>query len=170
LKYSPAKIENLLRGWFGGSSQYALEASDYLLNSIKREADGKTPEKPKSITELPLIRGFTVRTPSETGQSQSINDFYDKAKKIEQTKASADSLMKNKDTKGLKEILKENPKIYSYYKIATQTKQKLSEIDTKINRIMEDAQMSAEKKKNYLASLEKQRVLLAQKANAIINK
>lgn len=76
LNYSPAKIENLIRGYTGGTGRYALEGSDYLINSI-RAARGEPvpPSRPKSLSDIPLVKGFVVRDPLGPS-AKSIQDFY----------------------------------------------------------------------------------------------
>ena len=82
LNYSPAKIENLIRGYTGGSGRYGLQATDALINAIKK-ASGQPvpPRKPREAADIPLIKGFVGRSPTGP-QAQSIQDFYDDSQKV----------------------------------------------------------------------------------------
>jgi len=77
--YPPAKIDNLIRGYFGGLGQYGLDITDETLRAI-----GVTDEEKRSLVERvassepidwPLIRAFVVRYP--TSNTDQVSDFYD---------------------------------------------------------------------------------------------
>jgi diguanylate cyclase (GGDEF)-like protein len=78
--YSPAKIDNLVRGWTGGlGSDYAVPIADAGIRTV-REAMGKEPLAPRAAREgnlsdrLPGLRGFTVREPGAS--SESLEQMY----------------------------------------------------------------------------------------------
>lgn len=76
---SPAIIENFIRGWTGGTGQYALKIADDLLIKAGVVPD---PVKPIStLADIPIIKGFVVRYPS--AGAQSIQDFYDEVSRRE---------------------------------------------------------------------------------------
>lgn len=65
--YSPAKIENAVRGYTGGLGAYGLAGSDAVVRGA-REALGKPPMRPDNtrsgddaLTRAPFIRGFATR-------------------------------------------------------------------------------------------------------------
>jgi diguanylate cyclase (GGDEF)-like protein len=80
--YSPAKLDNLIRGWGGGlATDYALPIVDAGIRGA-RDLAGKEPLAPHSGREgnlaerLPGLRGFTIREPA--GNSESIEQMYRK--------------------------------------------------------------------------------------------
>jgi hypothetical protein len=80
--YSPAKIENLVRGYFGGTGQYALQGTDILANGIRRAAGEKAiPKRPRQLADIPLLKGFVHRPPTGS-QAKSVNDFYESSEVI----------------------------------------------------------------------------------------
>lgn len=81
LEYSPAKIENLVRGYFGGTGRYALEGSDYLINSLREARGEKVKTRDKTGSDIPLIKGFLVRNPMGPN-AQSIQNFYEDSKEL----------------------------------------------------------------------------------------
>lgn len=93
---SPAKIENLIRGWSGGLGKYALDASDYVLESAGAISPPPKPEKTKA--DMPFVKGFVVRYPSST--SASISKFYDDYQKASKIISTAKYLAE-KEGKGL---------------------------------------------------------------------
>ena len=61
LRYSPAKIENLILGYTGGLGRYALSIIDKVLTGTGAV---KIPPRPApSLSDLPIIKAFVVRDP-----------------------------------------------------------------------------------------------------------
>ena len=87
---SPAKIENLVRGWSGGIGTYALNIADYGLRKAGILPDKVVPTK--TPADYPLLKAFTVRYPSS--DSESIKEFYENYEKYSQIKATATQLEK----------------------------------------------------------------------------
>lgn len=76
---SPMVVENYVRNWTGTTGMYALQLGDKML-----QKSGLTPDpmKPAStLSDIPFIKAFAVRNPSTS--SQSIQDFYERNKKLE---------------------------------------------------------------------------------------
>ena len=81
LDMSPAKIENLIKGWTGGSGQYALQGVDALTAAIKAaQGQPAVPKRPKELADYPVVKGFVGRDPTGP-QAQSIQDFYEGSQK-----------------------------------------------------------------------------------------
>jgi hypothetical protein len=70
LGMSPAKMENLFRGYTAGLGQYAMQASDALINSFKEDV-GRPPTEPSNI---PVVKGFVGRRTSSS--PEKLNQFY----------------------------------------------------------------------------------------------
>ncbi len=87
---SPAKIENLVRGWTGGLGYYALQIASGGLKAAGAVEAG--PEKPSStFADIPLVKAFAVRYPSSS--AESIQEFYDSYKEAAGMEKAITSLM-----------------------------------------------------------------------------
>jgi hypothetical protein len=87
---SPAKVDNLVRGWSGGLGNYAMRIIDQALL-----AAGISPRevKPsKTLSDIPLLKAFAVRYPG--ADAESIRKFYDRYKEAQQITATAKALSK----------------------------------------------------------------------------
>jgi hypothetical protein len=167
--YSPAKIENLASGWFGGSGRYALEGGDLLINQIKKSAGVKVPEKPKDMSRWPLVRGFFVQNPTETGQADSIEVFYENADRIKQQyNAYLELLKKTGKRDEAKEFIIKNPKLV-FSKAFDKYSKAMSALNKQIDVILDSTTMAVNMKKDKIEKLERQRVFLATQANALLN-
>ncbi|MFP4086644.1 MAG: LPD38 domain-containing protein [Desulfobacteraceae bacterium] len=69
---SPAKIENLIRGYTGGSGRLGMEAGDWLIKTLGIVDTSPDPEM--TLSDIPGIRGFIGRFPS--ANTRSIETFY----------------------------------------------------------------------------------------------
>jgi len=98
---SPAKLENMIRGYTGGLGMWALNAANASLKTA-----GIVPsrvEPSKQLADYPLIKAFVVRYP--TADTESIQRFFSDYKKAETNLKSSKLLMKQADVSGAKEIL-----------------------------------------------------------------
>jgi len=73
LNYSPAKMDNLIRGYFAGLGAYALETSDAVLKGTGVVAN--VPEPEKTLSDMPGVKAFVVREPIGSA-GKSVDDFY----------------------------------------------------------------------------------------------
>jgi hypothetical protein len=98
---SPAKLENLIRGYTGGLGMWALRAANTSLGVA-----GVVPtrvEPTKKLADYPLISAFAVRYP--TADSESIQRFFDGYKEAETNLKSAKLLVKRGEISEAKDIL-----------------------------------------------------------------
>lgn len=84
---SPMVIENYVRGWTGSVGMYALQTIDQML--IKSGAVKDMKPSP-TLSDIPFIKAFVSRYPN--ANTQSIQDFRDKYKKIESVYATIKQL------------------------------------------------------------------------------
>lgn len=69
---TPVLMENYLRAWTGGLGMYTLQLADLALRKAGVVPDPVLPAG--TLSDIPVIRAFTVRYP--TASAQSIQDFY----------------------------------------------------------------------------------------------
>ncbi len=74
INFSPAKIDNLIRGWTGGLGVIGTDAVDGIMRNTGIVNLPDPPER--SLSDIPFIKGFTVRFP--TAGAESIQTFYEK--------------------------------------------------------------------------------------------
>lgn len=86
---SPAKIENLIRGWTGGLGMHALRAADNALRTMGL-APGRV-DPSATMSDIPFIKGFAVRYPSS--DAESIQRFYDRYGRASRVTATARQLI-----------------------------------------------------------------------------
>jgi hypothetical protein len=101
LVVSPAKLENLIRGYTGGLGMWALNAANASLKTV-----GIVParvEPSKQLSDYPLIKAFVVRYP--TADTESIQRFFDDYKEAETNLKSAKLLMKRGELADASDIL-----------------------------------------------------------------
>lgn len=164
--YSPAKIENLIRGYFGGSGQYALQGSDVAINQI-RKLEGKEPipKRPTELSDIPLIKGFVARKPKG---SESIQRFYADSEKIIASYASFQKAIKEGRPEDARKYKDQNPQV-ALAPFLTKVKMKMSEYMSLNDFIIRSADYSVDQKRKLLDYYDNKIANLAQKANKIID-
>lgn len=96
--YSPAKIENLVRGWTGGAGMYLMSGSNAIVRFM-RAAEGLPPLKaprPESddrLLDIPGLRRFLSRVPAE--DSESVERLYQDFQKAEQHRQTWRAMLKD---------------------------------------------------------------------------
>ena len=147
-KISPAKIQNSIRGQFAGTGQYALDAGDYILNSVRKWNGEKVPEKPVTPSDIPIIKGFSVREP--VGYSaNSVNNFFDNLEESSQKYNTFRKLEGNEKA----EYIKENQKYINSYKSMKQFYKRIRILGDKSDMIYDDISMSSERKVKELSKI-----------------
>lgn len=164
LHYSPAKIDNLLHGYFAGLGTYALQGIDKLargLNPVK-VPPAPTPEP----ADLPLIKAFVVRDPAG-GSSESVNRFYIQAEDARAAAAYFDQLTKKGDTVAAEQWLADHKAEISlapYYENVRQQLATLRRIQTMVRDAMN---MTPEQKRKRIDETDALMTDLAHKAITI---
>jgi hypothetical protein len=168
--YSPAKIENLVRGYTGGTGRYALEGSDYLINSI-RAARGEptSPKRPKTPADIPLLKGFVVRDPLGP-TAKSIQDFYKKSEKP----IAAYNTFRQVYGPDYTEIKKQKHFARKYPEVAkgeemARVRKELGELNKQADAVM-NSDIPVEQKRKKLKAIDALRLKIAQHANTLLNK
>jgi hypothetical protein len=165
LNVSPAKLEHLIRGYTGGSGQYLLDASDKLLNAI-RKAGGKEvkPKRPIEAADIPLVRGFVVRDP-KSGQAESIQKFYDNVDNIDTLYSTYRGYIKSGRKLDAESLYKKNPEL-ALGKNSANIREQMSLYSKKVDSIIADKNMSNEEKRKKIDEIETERLEFAKKMNS----
>jgi hypothetical protein len=138
---SPAKIENVIKGYTGGVGQIGLAASDYFINKLG--IGGKQPEKPSLVaSDYPILKSFIART--KTASTEPVNQFYKYDAEIESALSSYKEMLKQDNTKEAESILKKSPIEFINLSYA---KNNLSKINKAVKIIYADPTMTSDQKR-----------------------
>ena len=160
--YSPAKIENLIYGYTGGTGRHILQGTDALVNAIKGE---KIQKRPTELADIPLVKGFVTRPPMGPS-AESISTFYEDSKPIIALKSSYNSKLRKGDEEGAIKLFEKNPKIrLAPTLVKFQTA--LSEL-SKVADNISSSDIPTEQKRAQLKIIDKRRIDLAREANQLM--
>ncbi len=166
LNYSPAKIENLVQGWFGGTGRYTLQATDLVGREINKITGRKTElKKPIELTDIPLIKGFIVRSP-EGSQAESVNQFYENREKITQIYSTIREYYRRGDKQSAEKLKEQNPE-YRAYQGINKTAQVLSDLSNYTDHIV-TLNKPDNVKREMIKNASRKQLAIAQKANKAI--
>jgi len=159
---SPAKIDNLIRGWTGGLGMYALQIADKGL-----EVTGITPrdyEKPAAtLSEIPFIKAFHTRYPSSN--AASIQRFYDNYKEADQTLKTVKALISQENNPDAAIKLMEANNMENLRGNYTA----ISNIHTMIDAIYINPTMTGDEKREFIDMLYLQMIDVAKNGNEVFD-
>jgi hypothetical protein len=169
INYSPAKIDNLIQGWFGGMGRYALEASDLIGKGAARVMGGpEAPKRPKELADYPLVKGFVTR-PVES-QSESINQYYDKKENLDSLYQTQNKLKKEGHGAEAMKILRKYPTLAIAYKVSNKISKEMSDARKKIDAVVANKNLSEIQKRTAIKSFENKLLALGRRGAKILNK
>jgi hypothetical protein len=155
LGVSPLKVENLTRGYLGGSSNYIFKAGDDILGEMGIIPKAK--EMPPSLQRKPIVKVFAVNDP--TGfNSETVNKFYEALGDITTFKKTYDKLNKQGQAEELKKLTKKDGfhyKVLQYglHKEFNKASDKLSDYRKRRIGIIESS-LSIDKKEDALDKID----------------
>jgi hypothetical protein len=162
---SPAKIDNIVSGYFGTSGKYATNATDFLAREIKKAKGETVAERPMDIQDAPVLRGFMV--PQVTGyKSESVNKLMDKAREIDKIRLTISAEKKAGRRDKAEELSKEHKKELRAYKVIDNAQKAIKELD-KNNTAIAKKDYDMKKKREIIDRNEKQMTQKAKKALAL---
>jgi len=101
LGVSPLKVENTIRGYFGTMGMWALDATDWMANSV---GFGLSSKPLPRWSEAPVIRRFF-----KTGLGRGLsNEYYDFSREVGNVTATIRKLRKEGRTEEAREVAREN--------------------------------------------------------------
>lgn len=157
--YSPAKIDNLVKGYTGGLGSYATQVLDNIL-----EGTGVTsnpPEPSTGLEDTPVIKAFIVRPPVGSS-SESVNDIYNLASEYAGKLSYAKKLIEEGKVEEAKKLVQGNKKI-GFSKLLNDTVRAFSEINKARDAIRESETLSPDEKREKIIQLDTFQTELAQK-------
>jgi hypothetical protein len=158
---SPAKLENLIRGYTGGLGMWALRAANTSLGVA-----GVVPtrvEPTKKLADYPLISAFAVRYP--TADSESIQRFFDDYKEAETNLKTSKFLFKKFEPKPAMEILsREDVARLVSIKTALTNAHKI------VDAVYENPKMTPEEKRRIIDQTYLNMSVMARAGNKVLDK
>jgi hypothetical protein len=153
--WSPAKIENFVKGYTGTSGQYALDGMDMALSALDVTSNEK---RPRELADVPLLKGFVTRP--VVSNPESLSEFYKKADEISAEYKSYQQEIKDMDISDQKELLKQYPELVLYPSIES-TRSVISDINRQIEEIISSKKLSDDSKRKTIHRLETIRMKMA---------
>tara|TARA_R110000782_G_scaffold144464_3_gene237301 strand:+ start:1584 stop:5651 length:4068 start_codon:yes stop_codon:yes gene_type:complete len=166
--YSPAKIDNIIRGTLATSGPYITDAGDILLQKVKEWNGEEFPEDPTSPVDLPLVRAFTMRYPTG-GMSNSVQQFYDTQELAEQTKNGLKIFREQGKYERLEEYREENAELISVTPIIKSQGKIIKKLNKLRKRVYKDLEMSGKEKEEALRVYDDQILNAARIANGALS-
>jgi hypothetical protein len=165
LKVSPAKIDSSLRTNIGGAASYITDAGDFIINSVREWNGEEIPEDPRDLSNIPLIRGFTVREPVGY-KSNSVSNFFDNLEKVQQTR----SQYRRLDGDKAKKYFDKNKDLIQAYERMNAFKKQIKKLGKMSDEIYSHKTMSPEEKTKKLSDLGEKMLDVAIEANKFFAK
>lgn len=150
--FSPAKVENVVRGWTGGVGNYIMEMVDLAARKAGIVPDPVRPAD--TLADIPFVRAFIARHPSST--SSSIQKWYEESAKRMQYLKSYDIAGKNFDVASMENLAK-----YQAYKALNPIQNSINQVTRQIRTIYKLPDMSADEKRQTIDSLYLVKIQLA---------
>lgn len=160
LGVSPAVVDNTLRGQLAGSAEYATNASDFILNSVKKWNGETLPEQPLTQADIAVVKAFTVREPVGYG-SNSVSNFFDSWERVSQVHATMGSL----DGEEKQEYIAANSAALAAYKPMKNYYDRIRTLGKLSDSTYADKSMKSGEKVKALSEYGRQMVDIAVEAN-----
>jgi hypothetical protein len=165
LKYSPAKIDNLIQGYTGGLGRYIVSGIDKIL---KGTGIVHAPVEPTpNVEDLPVIKAFMIRPPVGSG-SESVNRIYNMWEKTTGESRYVKQLVESGRPEDATAYIKAHPEVI-YAKSLNSLVLEWSQINKSRDLVRASKTMSAEAKKKSLDDLDQLQTTTAQRMLNIIN-
>ncbi len=164
LGVSPAVVDNSLRGQLAGAAEYATNASDFILKSVKKWNGETLPEEPVTQADMAVVKAFTVRDPVGYG-SNSVSNFFDQWESVSQVHATMGSL----DGEEKQQYIADNAEALGMYRPLKNYYDQIRDLGKLSDKIYADESMKSEEKVKALSEYGQQMVDIAVEANGLID-
>ena len=164
LGVSPAKIEHQVLGLTGGTGRYALQATDFVLQTLGGPATTR-PKNPPDITGVPGIGTFISR-PSYATSSHSLDKFYKTKEAVGQQYATFQKYVRDGRGDEAQKLAQKYPALpfaSDLNKIANDFSDTRRAMD-----LVRQSSKSGDEKKALLLKLQEEMIRSAQKYNQFI--
>lgn len=163
INYSPAKLDNLLYGYFAGLGRHTVNATDAILKGTGIVPSVTEPEKTQA--DIPVLKAFVVRDPAGSS-SNSVNDFYENRTESTKLYNKYRNLLEEGERDKAREYLADNPEI-KLYKPYNQIASQISDIRSLRDQVYNSETLTAEEKRVKIDELNALMTDTAYRANNI---
>jgi hypothetical protein len=156
LDYSPAKIENFIRGYTGTMGSYAMMLIDAAITG-----EGDTVKAAKRVEQLPVIKRFFA------GDSGTISAYYDLKEEVNTVVNTVNMLQRTGNSEDLKTYLQDNQKLYGlkgYIGVLDKSMTKLSQAS---KMIQSSPTMTADEKREALDKIHEAQLKLTERVRIL---
>ena len=164
LNRSPAKIENMIRGWGGTAAYDALMLSDAIYGWATGD---KKEQRPVGMAGKYFVKGFTSKPALINPKSGE--QFYDNWTELDGEFKTYNKMVKEGRLADANKLAEKYFDIDDVHKMVSQAKAKIKEIDDKLDLAEKGNKTDAEKLA-IIEPLEKQRLAIYKAANALMKK
>lgn len=161
LNYSPAKIDNLMYGYFAGLGRHAVNTTDAILKGTG--IVNSVPEPAPTLADTPVVKAFVVSNPAGSS-SNSVNDFYETRTEVTKKYNRYKDIAETGDAEKAREYLADNPDI-KLYKAYNTVASQISEMRKARDAVYNSSTMSPEDKRKKIDELNKLMTDTAYRAN-----
>lgn len=156
--FSPAKVENIIRGWTSGMGMYALQAVDAMARKAGIVAD---PVKPAdTLADIPFVRAFVIRHPSMG--AESVQRFFDNYDESTSYLKSINALSKDFKYEDVANLLP-----YAAYQAIDGPHKAISEITKTVDFINKAPDITPDEKRQMIDSMYFQAIEIAKFGNQV---
>lgn len=157
---SPAKLENIIRGYFGGTGTLAMGSADWLM---KKMGKGDPRMKPTELADKPFVRGFVTRDVA-ISSDQPVQDFYKIREDVKEVKSTHSALIAEGQYDEAEKYLSKNKKDFEAYSVIEQYYDAMKQLSDSMNAVLSAKDLSEEERRDRYYELNKKRIGLALKA------
>lgn len=163
INYSPAKLDNLLYGYFAGLGRHTVNATDAILKGTGIVPSVTEPTGTKA--DIPVFKAFVVRDPAGSS-SNSVNDFYESRTESTKLYNKYRNLLEEGERDKAREYLADNPEI-KLYKPYNQIASQISDIRSLRDQVYNSETLTADEKRVKIDQLNALMTDTAYRANNI---
>ncbi len=176
LKFSPAKIDNLIAGWTGGLGRYAVDILDGLLKATGISPD--IPEPSRTLADTPVVKAFVVRSPIGSS-GNTVNEFYDLLEEYTEGEKFLKEMLERGAENRYEDFKGKHPELLFFsdfdrdvfYSASARYLRKvareLAEIRKKEDAVFDDPDMSPAEKRRIIDRMERLKTEVARRALAL---
>jgi len=160
INMSPAKIDNVIRGLFGGLGTYATQALDLTIKAAQKAQGKEIPQEPFSLSDAPIARGFTVREPVGYN-TNSVPNLFNNWEKVSQIHASLNLL----EGEQLDAYMEKNARSLELYSVLKPSVERIKDLGKISKEVYDDKFMTSEEKVDLLREYGNEMLDIAIEAN-----
>jgi hypothetical protein len=165
LNISPKRAEALLRGYFSTLGAFIVGGSDIVVRNVF-----EFPEKPTmKVDDYPLVGRF-IKQKDPARYTKQQTWFYDTFNKIDKTVRTINHYKKLGEYEKARKLATDRGDQYKFRKLFVKYRNRLSDINRRIKRILASKTMASDKKKERIDLLLKKRNALLKRVYSRYNK